>query len=80
MKVFSFNEISLLMITFVNFVKPEALISVTPKRAPPDIVAVPSVIDDAIIPSFTYNPLFIETSLSVIKPPLIDKSSAIITL
>ena len=71
-----FNDTSPDTNIFVNLDNPDALISVTPSKAPEDNVAVPSVIVDAKRPSFTYKPLFIDTSPSVINPPLIDKSSA----
>ena len=54
------------------------LSSVAPDNTPLVNVATPSVIVLAITVSFTYNPLFMETSPSVINPPLIDKSSATI--
>ena len=55
-------------------------VKVAPVNIPPANVAVPSVIDAAVIVSFTYNLEFIDTSPSVINPPLIDKSSATMTV
>ena len=73
-----FNDTSPDTKILVNLDNPDALISVTPNKAPEDSVAVPSVIELAFNASLTNKPLFIETSPSVINPPLIERSSATI--